>query len=80
MMFWGSKLGTRIDRKSKYEVNMGRPPGLHFFWMLIVLGTQLEAKLGSNIESRQVKTGQDRTKLDVDKTRLDFDKTRPDFD
>ena len=69
---------TKIDQKSiknqsKNEVNMGRPPGLHFFWILMDLGTQLGAKLGGKIEPRQDKTGQDRT--GQDKTRQGQDKT-----
>ena len=54
LRFWGSKLGTNIDQnRSKDEVNMGRPPGLHFFWILMDLGTQLGAKSGRKIEARQ---------------------------
>ena len=39
---------------------IGRPPGLHFFSILLDLGTQVGAKLGRKIEPRQAKTGQDR--------------------
>ena len=44
----------------KKEVNMGKPPVLHFLWILMDLGTQLGAKLGRKIEPRQAKTGQDK--------------------
>ena len=49
-----------IKNRSKNEVNMGRPPGIHFSWILMDLGTQLGAKLGGKIEPRQAKTGQDK--------------------
>ena len=49
-----------MKNQSKNEVNMGRPPGLHFLWIFRDLGTQLKDKLGGKSEPRQEKTGQDR--------------------
>ena len=58
---------------------MGRPPGLHFFWILMDLETQLGPKLGGKIEARQDKTGQDRARQDKTRQDKDKDKTRQDF-
>ena len=67
-------MGVKIDQKSiKNEVNMRRPPGLHFCWILVDLGTQLTVKLEWKIEPREDKTGQDRTRQD--RTRQDKTKT-----
>ena len=49
-----------MKNRSKNEVNMGRAPGLHFFGILMDLGTQLRANLGGKSEPREEKTGQDR--------------------
>ena len=63
---WGYQHRSIIyEKQSKIEVNMGRPPGLHFsgFWWIWGpnLGPSWEGK-SSQDRTRQDKTGQDRTR------------------
>ena len=51
----GSQVGSK--NRSKIDLNLGRPLGIDFSWILVDFGGQVGAKLGSKIDKKSIQKG-----------------------